>query len=439
MPIDPLVREALITAQSEGKTGLATYFPAQGQYFLTFTTVPGEGIDISNPLEVAYVGVPVDHQYVVTGGIGPYEFVIDRGSLPPGLSMAADGNITGTPTTAGDYAWRVRVYDATGRSDSMDQGLDLVEGIDGPVFEVGYPGTWLYGPVAQNGAAGGSEAFYLKASTPEGLFSATPIAIPSGMDSLQRISVAGGAVFFQGNSGSRVSFDNGLTWTATSETLSVSYPVRWNGAYYWCGLRRSADGIAWEAVPNIGVNAVAILMARDSDGAVAYSSTDRTIYVSMDNAATWTLKRTSIWEVSHGMSATNGSRIWWTEDSTRGLYTDNLFENANNTYGTASQEYTPYYGGGFVITKANSRLIRTPEDSAVGVIVQDPFLYGARNGQNIAYGGGGLWAAEYSTNNASAPRQRAIWVSSDFGETWAPLGFTLYGDGGNLVYAGPTV
>lgn len=131
MPIDPLVREALITAQSEGKTGLATYFPAQGQYFLTFTTVPGEGIDISNPLEVAYVGVPVDHQYVVTGGIGPYEFVIDRGSLPPGLVMDSLGNITGTPTEEGEFAWRVRVYDSTLRSDALDEGINLDEGIDG--------------------------------------------------------------------------------------------------------------------------------------------------------------------------------------------------------------------------------------------------------------------------------------------------------------------
>ena len=295
-------------------------------------------------------------------------------------------------------------------------------------------GTWFYGPVAENGPSGGSELFYLKADSPGDFASATPVAIPSGLGNLARFSSANGAVFSHGNLGSYVSFDNGASWTACSETLPTNYPVYWNGDYYWCGLRRSADGITWEAVPNIGVNAVAILMARDSDGAVAYSSTDRTIYVSMDNAATWTLKRTSIWEVSHGMSATNGSRIWWTEDSTRGLYTDNLFENANNTYGTAFQEYTPYYGGGFVITKANNRLIRTPEDSDVGVIVQDPFLYGAREAQNIAYGGGGLWAAEYSTNDASSPKQREIWVSSDFGETWASLGFTLYGNGGSLVY-----
>lgn len=53
MPIDPLVREALITAKSEGKTGLATYFPAQGQYFLTFTQLP----------------VPAEMQLVVWGGI----------------------------------------------------------------------------------------------------------------------------------------------------------------------------------------------------------------------------------------------------------------------------------------------------------------------------------------------------------------------------------
>ena len=148
MPIDPLIRESLADAEAVSETGLSAYYPAQGQYFLAFTTVPGEGIDISNPLEEAFLNVPVDHQYVVTGGIGPYEFVIDRGSLPTGLVMDSLGNITGTPTEEGEFAWRVRVYDSTLRSDALDEGIDLAEGIDGGsefvvLPEFGY--WWLSG------------------------------------------------------------------------------------------------------------------------------------------------------------------------------------------------------------------------------------------------------------------------------------------------------
>ena len=228
-----------------------------------------------------------------------------------------------------------------------------------------------------------------------------------------------------------------MTWTATSETLPSTYPVYWDGTYYWTALRRSADGITWTAPPTLPANATAVLMARDSDGAVAISTSDKKIFVSTDHGASWTLKRTSTWDIVHGFSATNGTRVWWTEDSTRGLYTDALFEDANNTYGTNGQEYTPYYGGGFVITKSfNGRIIRTPENSAVGAEVAI-INYAGREQQNIAYDGA-TWACE-NLVLAASPAQHSIYTSTDGGENWAQITGTLYGDGGNLVYVGPTV
>ncbi|MHC4599393.1 MAG: S8 family serine peptidase, partial [Planctomycetota bacterium] len=50
-----------------------------------------------------------------SGGTTPYVFASIGGTLPPGLSVAADGSITGTPTTAGAYVFNISVTDAAGR------------------------------------------------------------------------------------------------------------------------------------------------------------------------------------------------------------------------------------------------------------------------------------------------------------------------------------
>lgn len=41
MPIDPLIREAIVEAAASAPFAISTYYPAQGQYFLTFSGGPG--------------------------------------------------------------------------------------------------------------------------------------------------------------------------------------------------------------------------------------------------------------------------------------------------------------------------------------------------------------------------------------------------------------
>ncbi|OYW21714.1 MAG: hypothetical protein B7Z52_00535, partial [Burkholderiales bacterium 12-64-5] len=47
-----------------------------------------------------------------SGGTAPYTFAKMSGTMPPGLSMAADGSVSGTPTTLGSYTITVRATDA---------------------------------------------------------------------------------------------------------------------------------------------------------------------------------------------------------------------------------------------------------------------------------------------------------------------------------------
>jgi hypothetical protein len=47
-----------------------------------------------------------------TGGVQPYTWTISDGQLPAGLALASDGTVSGTPTSAGTFAFTVQVADA---------------------------------------------------------------------------------------------------------------------------------------------------------------------------------------------------------------------------------------------------------------------------------------------------------------------------------------
>jgi hypothetical protein len=64
------------------------------------------------------VGTPYSTQFTVNGGTPPYTWSLSTGSaaLPPGLNLSSGGAITGTPTAAGTFDFRVHLADASGRN-----------------------------------------------------------------------------------------------------------------------------------------------------------------------------------------------------------------------------------------------------------------------------------------------------------------------------------
>jgi|SRR5271165_2533393 len=72
-------------------------------------TVDASGVPASATVGTAYSGV-----IKASGGVPPYTFADTGKALPPGLTLNADGTITGTPTTAGTFADAIDVTDAAG-------------------------------------------------------------------------------------------------------------------------------------------------------------------------------------------------------------------------------------------------------------------------------------------------------------------------------------
>src|SRR5207245_3775669 len=60
------------------------------------------------------VGAPYSFTFTGAGGCGPalpYQFTIIGGDLPPGLSLAMSGLLSGTPTQAGNFSFWVNLSD----------------------------------------------------------------------------------------------------------------------------------------------------------------------------------------------------------------------------------------------------------------------------------------------------------------------------------------
>src|ERR1035437_3551786 len=61
-----------------------------------------------------------------TGGVRPYAWVVDSGSLPAGLSLSGDGVISGTPSAAATFNFDVTVQDSTQAIASSPENIIVV-------------------------------------------------------------------------------------------------------------------------------------------------------------------------------------------------------------------------------------------------------------------------------------------------------------------------
>ncbi len=64
-----------------------------------------------------------------SGGTSPFTWSVTSGSLPAGISLSADGNLTGTPTAAGTAGFTVKVTDANGQSATQATSITITAGV----------------------------------------------------------------------------------------------------------------------------------------------------------------------------------------------------------------------------------------------------------------------------------------------------------------------
>lgn len=80
----------------------------------------------TSALSSATVNRPYFVTLSATGGTAPLSWSITSGSLPAGLSIASNGDISGTPTATGASNFTVRVQDSASGSGTRDLSLSIV-------------------------------------------------------------------------------------------------------------------------------------------------------------------------------------------------------------------------------------------------------------------------------------------------------------------------
>ncbi len=83
----------------------------------------------STALDEAEAGEEYLYQLTAKGGKTPYAWSKIEGDLPPGLTLSSDGALMGTPTAHGDYAFKVRAFDADTPPSYADADLSLTVNI----------------------------------------------------------------------------------------------------------------------------------------------------------------------------------------------------------------------------------------------------------------------------------------------------------------------
>jgi hypothetical protein len=138
---------------------------------------------------------------VASGGATPYAFTVSAGTLPPGLSLNASGSISGTPTTAGDFDFTVRVMDDNDLSATRQLRITIRSAtaplsITTSTFPAGTVGQAYSASIA---ATGGTPPYRFTAPSgtfapglglnPDGTISGTPTA-PGNFDFTARVTDA---------------------------------------------------------------------------------------------------------------------------------------------------------------------------------------------------------------------------------------------------------
>lgn len=77
------------------------------------------------PLRGGHVAQAYSEQIAVKGGVKPYLYELEAGSLPAGLTLSTNGLVSGTPTAVGTYNFKVRVRESSSFNQQTSKDFSL--------------------------------------------------------------------------------------------------------------------------------------------------------------------------------------------------------------------------------------------------------------------------------------------------------------------------
>jgi Putative Ig domain len=92
------------------------------------TIIPGPSLNFPAP-PMGWTRTVYLYTLTESGGTSPFTWTLSAGSLPAGISLSPDGNLTGTPTATGTFSFTVRVTDASNQSATQATSITIAAGV----------------------------------------------------------------------------------------------------------------------------------------------------------------------------------------------------------------------------------------------------------------------------------------------------------------------
>ncbi|SMQ86186.1 Putative Ig domain-containing protein [Devosia lucknowensis] len=159
------VATILVTGLAEGVYSVTAVYDGSSEYApetaalgsdLIVSAAPTD-IQVTADLPRSVDGVPYSGSFSAYGGVGPYEFEVSDGALPPNLTLdRTTGVVEGTPV-AGSYTWEVTVTGSAGAPGIYRANLTVLDAVT-IVLPGGLPAATYRGDYTASVAASGTSA-----------------------------------------------------------------------------------------------------------------------------------------------------------------------------------------------------------------------------------------------------------------------------------------
>lgn len=184
-------------------------------------------ITTTSPLPVGTVATAYSKTLQASGGVAPYTWSRVSGSLPPGLGLSSAGVLSGTPSVAGTFVFRVRVTGTNSLYSEKDLSLTTIAEIivdNAPAGVQDAPGGRTFtGSWCKSGAAG-----------------------PYGVDSLYACGGSADTYRWTPTIPAARSYDVFVRWTANStRATAVPFTVNHVGGQTTRTFNEQTSGSQW--------------------------------------------------------------------------------------------------------------------------------------------------------------------------------------------------
>jgi Putative Ig domain/Bacterial lectin len=95
---------------------------------VTVSIIPGPALTFAAP-PPGWTHTVYGDTLTESGGTAPFTWSVASGSLPAGISLSPDGNLSGTPTATGTFAFTIQVTDANGQSATEATSISVSAGV----------------------------------------------------------------------------------------------------------------------------------------------------------------------------------------------------------------------------------------------------------------------------------------------------------------------